>query len=119
MFTTAYPGIHVPAGVFQGLMTALDFHNNWLVPPSVPCEKRDAMSNVTLNLGGQDLMLTPYDYTQFWDDFSDMPQCYSMFTTSEPGHRDSNKVILGWAFLRAFYSVFDQGEGVVRFASLS
>src|SRR5207244_913014 len=63
-FTTASPGIHVPWGVFQGLMTVLDFDDVvWLVP-SVRCEKRDTMPNVTLNLGGQNITLTPYDYTE-------------------------------------------------------
>lgn len=113
-FTTASPGIHVPWGVFQGLMTALGFDDAVWIAPSVRCEKRDAMPNVTLNLAGQNITITPYDYTEFWDGLPDGPRCVSLFSTSEPGQKHSNEVVLGWGFLRAYYSVFDLGEGVVR-----
>ncbi|KAK0613654.1 aspartic peptidase domain-containing protein [Immersiella caudata] len=117
--TTATPGIHVPWGVWQGLMTALGFDDTAWVAPSVRCEKREGMANVTFNLRGRNVTLTPYDYTEFWDGLPDGPRCVSLFVTSEPGRGNSNEVVLGWAFLRAFYSVFDLGEGVVKFASLS
>lgn len=113
-FTTAWPVIHVPWGVFQGLMTTLGFDDVvWLVP-SVRCEKRDSMPDVTFNLAGQNITITAYDYTEFWDGLPDGPRCASLFVAREPREKHSNEVVLGWSFLRAFYSVFDLGEGVAK-----
>ncbi|KAK4444786.1 aspartic peptidase domain-containing protein [Podospora aff. communis PSN243] len=120
-FSTTQPWITVPEAVYEGLATALGFESKtWLGPPTVDCCRRKTMPNITLNLAGQDITLTPYHYTEFLDGLAppDDPQCMSLIYPPYYRVKHPNRVVLGTAFLRFFYTVFDWEDGMVRFAEL-
>jgi len=116
-FSTGSPEIHLPEAVYDRVYAAAGFDKSqgWLVPPTVDCARRFAMPNVTFVLGngeGQNLTLTAFDYTMEWP-MADPGKCACLFTTSR-GFEWSGEVMLGWAFMRAFYMVFDLDEEVIR-----
>ena len=76
----------------------------FLLPPFIDCRLREELPYVTLNLAGHDFVLSGYDYTIEWDLGHANSVCVSAF---QPSGLESNEVILGSAFLRAHYSVFD------------
>ncbi|KAK0624234.1 aspartic peptidase domain-containing protein [Immersiella caudata] len=122
-FSTRSPQIHLPKAVYDSVYAAAGFEQlpGWLMPPTVDCARRFDMPNVTIALGDgmESLTLTAFEYTMVWP-LADPgpPQCACLFTTSS-GFDWSGEIILGWAFVRAFYVVFDLDEKMIRFATLS
>jgi len=114
-FITSSPVIHLPEPVYDRVLAAAGcarVNGPWL-PPAADCSRRFMMPNVTFNFAGQNLTLTAFDYTIPWYLEAGNPDCACMFTTSS-GFAWSNEVVLGWAFMRKFYSVFDLDEGEVK-----
>jgi saccharopepsin len=113
-FSTRSPTIHLPEPVYDRVFAAsgcASVNGPWL-PPAVDCSARFGMPNITFNFAGQNLTLTAFDYTIPWYLEPEMPDCTCMFTTSS-GFDWSNEVVLGWAFMRKFYSVFDLDNGSI------
>lgn len=116
-FSTRSAEIHLPEWVYNRVYAAAGFEKSggWMVPPTVDCTRRSAMPNVTFALGGgagQNLTLTAFDYTMEWP-LADPGRCACLFTTSS-GFDWSGEVILGWAFMRTFYVVFDLDAELIR-----
>jgi len=76
---------------------------------TVECEKRDSLPDMTFTLSGYDFTITPYDYI-----LEVQGSCISTFMGMDfPG---SPIAILGDAFLRKWYSVYDLGNDRVGLA---
>ena len=76
---------------------------------TVECEKRDSLPDMTFTLSGYDFTITPYDYI-----LEVQGSCISSFMGMDfPGNPIA---ILGDAFLRRWYSVYDLGKNTVGLA---
>lgn len=104
VFTTMWAWIYLPDEVAYYLNQVFQFEPAMFLPDSVDCRLRDTMPDVVLNLAGIDLTLTPYDYTLEWDVGRGPTRCVSVFTESE---LPDTEIVIGSAFLRKFYTVFD------------
>jgi hypothetical protein len=62
-FSPGVPFICLPERLIMGLLEDLQFEEIMFMPPSVSCEQRGIMPDITLNLAGENSTLTPYDYT--------------------------------------------------------
>jgi len=79
---------------------------------SIDCANRDALEDLTIRLGEHDFVIGPYEYTwevylEEWEDV----RCVSAFIGM--GSFTHSFVLLGSAFLRNFYGVFDAEGGTV------
>lgn len=110
-FSTGSAYMWLPKPMAWDILTDLQFEDhNFLMPPSVPCERRKDMPDITFNLAGQNFTLTPYDYT-FTYDFESVIVCASAILPIDVEQHE--EIILGSAFLRPFYSVFDLDSNTV------
>jgi saccharopepsin len=76
---------------------------------TVECEKRDSLPDMSFTLSGKEFTITPYDYI-----LEVQGSCISSFFGMDfPG---DPLIILGDAFLRKWYSVYDLGKGRVGLA---
>lgn len=78
------------------------------MPSSIDCNLRDSLPDLTFNFEGRNVTITPYDYTMVWRYPGGPTRCITaIFSTypTEPG--ETEEIILGSAFLRAAYTVFD------------
>ncbi|KAF7714375.1 Vacuolar protease A [Penicillium ucsense] len=78
---------------------------------SVECEKRDSLPDLTFTLAGHNFTITPYDYI-----LEVQGSCISSFMGMDFPEPVGPLAILGDAFLRKWYSVYDQGKGSVGLA---
>jgi hypothetical protein len=72
------------------------------------------MPDVSLTIAGHTFILSPFDYTIEWK-FSGSPMiCVSAFSIFDLEEDDDPKqIILGSAFLRKYYSIYDYDSKVV------
>jgi hypothetical protein len=73
------------------------------MPPFIDFRLREELPYVALNLAGNDIVLSGYDYTVEWDLGRANSVCVSAF---QPSGLKSDEIIHGSVFLRAHYSVF-------------
>ncbi|KAJ5736305.1 uncharacterized protein N7483_001430 [Penicillium malachiteum] len=78
---------------------------------SVECEKRGSLPDLTFTLSGHDFTITPYDYI-----LEVQGSCISTFMGMDMPEPVGPLAILGDAFLRKYYSVYDLGKGTVGLA---
>jgi saccharopepsin len=78
---------------------------------SVDCDKRDSLPDVTFRLAGHDFSITAYDYI-----LEVQGSCISTFMGMDFPEPVGPLAILGDAFLRKWYSVYDLGKGTVGLA---
>jgi len=78
---------------------------------SIDCAKRDSLPDVTFGLGGYNFTLGPYDYT-----LEVSGSCISTFFGMDMPEPVGPLAILGDAFLRRYYSIYDLGAGTVGIA---
>ncbi|KAH8696619.1 aspartic peptidase domain-containing protein [Talaromyces proteolyticus] len=120
LFTSAWPYIYLDPDTAVGLMELLGFDfDQFLLPPNVPCAERVYMPDVSLTIAGHTFTLSPYDYTIEWT-FPGSPMiCVSAFSTTDlEEDYDPKQIILGSAFLRKYYSIYNYDSKAVGFASL-
>jgi hypothetical protein len=111
-FSTRDSFIQLPDDIVWEILKGLDFiMDEMFLPPYVPCEQRGFMPDITITLAGQNLTLTPYDYTLEWVLGRGSRYCVSAMVPDPV--RGSKEVILGSSFLRAFYSVFDLDDNTI------
>ncbi|CZT01354.1 hypothetical protein WAI453_006881 [Rhynchosporium graminicola] len=79
---------------------------------TVECEKRDSLPDLTFTLSGHDFLITPYDYI-----LEVQGSCISSFMGMDFPEPVGPLAILGDAFLRKWYSVYDLGKGTVGLAA--
>lgn len=104
-FSTGSAFILLPDRLVFDMWQDLQFEETMYLPPSVSCEKRAYMPDLTLNLAGKNFILTSYDYTFEWPVKQSISRCVSAIMPF--GVEQYDEIVLGSAFLRAFYSVFD------------
>jgi len=78
---------------------------------TVDCAKRDELPDMTFTLSGFDFSITPYDYI-----LEVQGSCISTFMGMDFPEPVGPLAILGDAFLRKWYSVYDLGKGTVGLA---
>ncbi|KAL9589193.1 MAG: hypothetical protein Q9203_001999, partial [Teloschistes exilis] len=104
-FSTLTAFILLPDLLAVQIIETLEFEDIMFLPPSVECEKLKYLPDITFNLAGKNSTLTPYDYSIEWPIEPGNVRCVSAII---PFRLEQNEeTVLGSAFLRAFYSVFD------------
>lgn len=78
---------------------------------TVDCKKRDSLPDLTFTLSGKDFSITAYDYI-----LEVSGSCMSAFMGMDFPEPVGPLAILGDAFLRRWYSVYDLGENTVGLA---
>lgn len=78
---------------------------------SVDCKKRDILPDLTFKLSGLDFTISPYDYI-----LEVQGSCISTFTPMDIPPPTGPLAILGDAFLRKWYSVYDLKHNTVGLA---
>ena len=104
-FSTGSAFMLLPDHLVMDILHDLEFEEVMYLPPSVPCEQRGVMPDLTFNLAGKNFTLTPYDYTFEWPIKQSRTRCVGAIMPF--GVEQYDEIVLGSAFLRAFYSVFD------------
>jgi len=79
---------------------------------TVECEKRDSLPDLTFTLSGYNFSITPYDYI-----LEVQGSCISSFMGMDFPEPVGPLAILGDAFLRKWYSIYDLGKGTVGLAA--
>lgn len=107
-FSTSTAYILLPDSIAYDILHDLDFDTDInFLPPSVKCEMRAMLPEIAFNLAGCNFSLTPYDYTFEWPIEGYGSRCVSAIMPIGLPPQDTTEIMLGSAFLRAFYSVFD------------
>ncbi|KAJ5439871.1 Vacuolar protease A [Penicillium daleae] len=78
---------------------------------TVECDKRDSLPDLTFTLAGHNFTITSYDYI-----LEVQGSCISSFMGMDFPEPVGPLAILGDAFLRKWYSVYDHGKGSVGLA---
>jgi len=78
---------------------------------TVECDKRDSLPDMTFTLSGHEFSITPYDYI-----LEVQGSCISSFMPMDIPEPVGPLAILGDAFLRKWYSVYDIHRGTVGLA---
>ncbi|KAL4795528.1 aspartic peptidase domain-containing protein [Aspergillus venezuelensis] len=78
---------------------------------SIECDKRDSLPDLTFTLAGHNFTIGPYDYT-----LDVQGSCISAFMGMDFPEPVGPLAILGDAFLRRWYSVYDLGNSAVGLA---
>uniref|UniRef100_A0A0D6QWU6 Peptidase A1 domain-containing protein n=1 Tax=Araucaria cunninghamii TaxID=56994 RepID=A0A0D6QWU6_ARACU len=79
---------------------------------TVECEKRDSLPDMTFTLQGKDFTISPYDYI-----LEVQGSCISAIMGIDFPASVGPLIILGDAFLRRYYSIYDYGNDAVGFAT--
>lgn len=78
---------------------------------TVECDKRDSLPDMAFTLSGYNFSITPYDYI-----LEVQGSCISSFMGMDFPEPVGPLAILGDAFLRKWYSIYDLGKGTVGLA---
>jgi saccharopepsin len=79
---------------------------------TVECSKRDSLPDMSFTLSGHNFTITPYDYI-----LEVQGSCISSFMGMDFPAPVGPLAILGDAFLRKWYSIYDLGKGTVGLAA--
>jgi hypothetical protein len=94
------------------LLWDLKFEEIICMPPLVSCEERAYMPGITPDLAGRILALMSYDFTFEWPTREKGMRCVTAI--APPGVEDIDEFVLGSAFLRTPYWVFDLDTNTVE-----
>jgi saccharopepsin len=106
-FGTSTAFMLMPDELVVPILEALEFELLPFLPPSVSCDKRAILPDLTFNLAGKNFTLTPYDWTLEWVMEGGRRRCVSALVPMGLPPGETNEIFLGSAFVRAFYSVWD------------
>ncbi|POS82886.1 putative vacuolar protease A [Erysiphe pulchra] len=104
--------IGLPSDIAEFLNTLIGAKKAWNGQYQVDCSKRENLPNVSFKLSGYDFEITPYDYI-----LEIQGSCISGFMAIDIPEPAGPLVILGDAFLRKWYSVYDMGSATVGLAA--
>ncbi|KAL1843567.1 hypothetical protein VTJ49DRAFT_850 [Mycothermus thermophilus] len=104
--------IALPSQLAEMLNAQLGAKKNYAGQYTVDCSKRDSLKDITFNLAGYNFTLGPYDYILEVSSSS----CISTFMGMDFPEPVGPLAILGDAFLRRYYSIYDMGANTVGLA---
>lgn len=103
--------ITLPSSLAEIINAKIGATKSWSGQYQVECDTRDKLPDLTLNLGGTNFTLTAYDYT-----LEVSGSCISAFIPMDFPKPIGDMAIIGDAFLRKYYSVYDLGRDAVGLA---
>ncbi|GME97893.1 unnamed protein product [[Candida] boidinii] len=103
--------IALPSGLAEILNSEIGATKSWSGQYTIDCAARDSLPDLTFTLAGYNFTIGPYDYT-----LEVSGSCISSFTPMDIPAPIGPMAIVGDAFLRKFYSVYDLGKDAVGLA---
>jgi saccharopepsin len=103
--------IALPSTLAELLNKEIGASKSWNGQYTVDCAKRDSLPDLTLTLSGYNFSITAFDYV-----LEVQGSCISAFMGMDFPEPVGPLAILGDAFLRKWYSVYDLGNGAVGLA---
>lgn len=101
----------LPSSLAEIINAKIGATKSWSGQYQVDCDARANLPDLTLNFGGHNFTLTPYDYT-----LEVSGSCISVFTPLDFPDPIGDLAIIGDAFLRKYYSVYDFKKNAVGLA---
>lgn len=103
--------ITLPSDLAEIFNAQIGAEKSWSGQYTVECEKRDVLPDLTFTFDGYDFTISPYDY------ILDLGgSCISTITPMDIPEPVGPLAIVGDAFLRRYYSVYDLGHNAVGLA---
>lgn len=103
--------ITLPSSLAEIINAKIGATKSWSGQYQVECDSRANLPDLTLNFGGKNFTLTAYDYT-----LEVSGSCISAFTPMDFPEPIGDLAIIGDAFLRRYYSVYDLKKNAVGLA---
>ncbi|KAG7890871.1 hypothetical protein KL936_002155 [Ogataea polymorpha] len=103
--------IALPSQLAEILNSQIGAEKSWSGQYQIDCDKRDSLPDLTFNFNGYNFTISPYDYT-----LEVSGSCISAFTPMDLPAPIGPMAIIGDAFLRRYYSVYDLGKDAVGLA---
>ncbi|KAJ0426143.1 aspartic peptidase domain-containing protein [Aspergillus carlsbadensis] len=103
--------IALPSNLAEMINTEIGAKKGFTGQYSVDCATRDSLPDITFTLTGNNFTIGPYDYT-----LEVQGSCISAFMGMDFPEPVGPLAILGDAFLRRWYSVYDLGNSAVGLA---
>ncbi|KAK3346770.1 vacuolar protease A precursor [Lasiosphaeria hispida] len=104
--------IALPSQITEMLNAQIGAKKGYNGQYSVDCAKRDSLQDITFGLSGHNFTLGPYDYI-----LELSGSCISTFMGMDFPPPTGPLAILGDAFLRKYYSVYDVGSNTIGIAT--
>jgi len=103
--------IVLPSDLAELLNTQIGAKKSWNGQYTIDCATRDNLPDLSFTLSGKEFPIGPYDYI-----LEVQGSCISAFTGMDLPAPVGPLVILGDAFLRRYYNIYDLGKGTVGLA---
>lgn len=104
--------IALPSQLAEILNAQIGAEKSWNGQYTLDCEKRKELPDLTFTFDGYNFTITPYDYT-----LEVSGSCISAFTPMDFPDPIGPLAIIGDAFLRKYYSIYDIGKDAVGLAT--
>lgn len=103
--------ITLPSSLAEIINLKIGATKSWSGQYQVECDTRDSLPDLTLNFAGYNFTLTAYDYT-----LEVSGSCISAFTPMDFPEPIGDLAIVGDAFLRRYYLIYDLKKNAVGLA---
>lgn len=104
--------IALPSQLAEILNAQIGAEKSWNGQYTIDCAARDTLPDLTFTFDGYNFTISPYDYT-----LEVSGSCISAFTPMDFPDPIGPLAIIGDAFLRKYYSIYDLGKDAVGLAS--
>lgn len=104
--------ITLPSSLAEIINAKIGATKSWSGQYQIECDKRDSLPDLTLTFAGYNFTLSPYDYT-----LEISGSCISVFTPMDFPKPIGDMAIIGDAFLRKYYSIYDLKKDAVGLAT--
>ncbi|KAG2732140.1 hypothetical protein G9P44_004557 [Scheffersomyces stipitis] len=104
--------ITLPSSLAEIINAKIGATKSWSGQYQIDCEKQDTLPDLTLNFAGYNFTLTAHDYI-----LEVGGSCISVFTPMDFPKPIGDLAIIGDAFLRRYYSIYDLKKDAVGLAT--